>query len=140
MKVRTRSGIRIAALFTIILSAAGCDILGPPGGRADTARLELDGTSPGPLLVVTSTDWTYIYDEDTGRTLISLVAADTTEAELPFQKSVDLAPRYRILFRVVNPHEEEAHVRMRVLLDGELKHSVEGELGETPLEYTYRYN
>lgn len=129
-----------AAFLVVTLAAAGCDsITNTSGNYAETARIELSGTSVGPLLLVSSTNWVFTYDELTGEQYVHLYEADTTEVELPAQKSVELAPRYRILFRVINPHDEDAQIRMRVLLDDVVKYDVETPVGETPIEYTFRF-
>ncbi len=144
MKAPTRRGHRRTVLGTAFLiaalAAAGCDAITDTTGRyADDARIELSGTSPGPLVLVSSTHWVYAIDENTGFPYVHLYEADTTEVELPAEKNVALAPRYRILFRVINPHAEEANIRMRVLLDGELKYDAETPIGDMPVDYTFRF-
>lgn len=130
-----------AALFIITLSTTGCDeILGPSRKRAETASVELEGTSPGPLQLVTSTNWILTLDQATGESMIQLFAAETTEADLPFQKSVKLAPYYRVLFRVVNPHPDTARIRMRVLLDGEETYKMETAVADEPVDFTYVFH
>ena len=145
MLARKRKGSYYAvvgvALFIITLSTTGCDeILGPSRKRAETASVELEGTSPGPLQVVTSTNWILTQDQLTGESMIQLFSAETTEAELPFEKSVKLAPYYRVLFRVMNPHPETAQVRMRVLLDGEETYKMETPVADEPVDFTYVFH
>jgi len=145
MLARKRKGSYYAvvgvALFIITLSTTGCDeILGPSRKRAETASVELEGTSPGPLQVVTSTNWILTQDQLTGESMIQLFAAETTEAELPFEKSVKLAPYYRVLFRVMNPHTDTARIQMRVLLDGEETYKMETAVADEPVDFTYVFH
>lgn len=145
MDTRFRMGRRPASIagaaFMITLFSAACSTATDPrDGYAETAYIEVTGTSPVPLLLVKSTNWAYEFDELEGEQQLVLFEADTVEFELPVSDSVALAPSYRILFRVVNPDtEQEADIRMRVHLDDELMFDQTATMRDASLEYSYRY-
>ncbi|HEX6939847.1 MAG TPA: hypothetical protein VF158_10585 [Longimicrobiales bacterium] len=130
-----------AAVLILTLFSAGCNTIEDPTEHyAQNARIEVTGTSPVPLLLVSSTQWAYKIDPATGERVLEIASADTTTIELPAEKTVGLAPTYRILFRVINPDTAEtATVRMRVHLDEELVYDVEGTLRDASLEYMFQY-
>lgn len=126
----------------IALSGAGCDLVKGPSRpeRADEARIEVTGSSPVPLLLVTSKDWGEGVDELTGERIVVLFQADTTQFDPPHQATVRLAPLYRVLFRVINPDSaKDATIRMRVRLDDEVVFDEEATMRAASLEYSYSY-
>ncbi|HEX7118868.1 MAG TPA: hypothetical protein VF212_08780 [Longimicrobiales bacterium] len=131
-----------AAAFILTLFAAACNTISDPTEHyAENAHIELTGTSPVPLVLVTSTVWGQKVDEETGDLVTELMQADTAEVELPFERTVALAPTYRILFRVINPDTaESASIRMRVHLDDELVYDQPGTLLNASLEYSFAYH
>jgi len=126
----------------ITLSGAGCDLLKGPSrpDRADEAHIEVTGSSPVPLLLVTSNDWGDGFDELTGERIVVLFQADTAQIDLPHQATVRLAPLYGVLFRVINPDTaQDASIRMRVRLDDELVFDESATMRAASLEYSYSY-
>jgi len=146
MRSCTRSGWRafsIAAAAFITSLTTACDLLSDPTDRrrAEEATLELTGESPVPLLVVMSKEWGIGFDEESGEQVFILSKADTVETEVPYQRTVSLAPTYRILFRVINPDSEhEADVRMRVLLDDDVVYDQQAALRGTALQYSHAFH
>jgi hypothetical protein len=125
----------------ILLSAACSSITDPKDKYAKNAHIQLTGTSAVPLLLVTSTNWYAEVDPETGNQRNVIVAADTLEVTtLPAERTVALAPTYRILVRVVNPSKDaEADVRLRVRLDGDLVYDESAKMRDAWLEYTFTY-
>ncbi|SRR5690606_8370084 len=143
----TRSGWLVfavaAAALMIIFSTAGCDLLSDPSDsdRAEEASIEVTGDSPVPLLVVASKVWGITLDEETGDRQIIISEADTAEVELPYQQTIGLAPTYRILFRVINPDtEQDASIRMRVLLDSDVVFDQQATLRNASLQFSHSYH
>ena len=136
-------GSRAARFLTvpliIILLASGCNILSEPDTRkAERARIEVKGSSPVPLLLITSTELGIHTDEETWEQTIVPIKADTLVTELPIEHSVSMAPNYQILYRVVNPDDDhEANIEMRVYLDEELVYEQAATLVDASLEFTY---
>jgi hypothetical protein len=147
MRWSTRAGWRgftVAAAATVFTSlAAACDLLSDPEEprRAKEATLEVTGESPVPLVVITSKVWGVVFDEEAAEYVLSIIEADTAEVELPYQRTVPLAPTYRILFRVTNPDtEQDADVRMRVFLDRDVVYDQEATLRNASLHYSHAYH
>jgi hypothetical protein len=141
-----RSGWRpfsvAGAALAITLATAACDFgFGPARrGRPDAATIQVSGESPVPLVLVTSKEWRVELDDETGQQRIVLSKADTVELELPYQRTVALAPTYRILFRLINPDaDHDANVRMRVSLDEDVVFDQQATLRNAALQYSHTH-
>jgi len=145
MRSSPRSGRRalpLAATALMMTFFTACDLLSEPKERtrAEEATVEVTGESPVPLRLVASKVWSIGFDEEVGNQAIRLTEADSTEIELPYERTVPLAPTYRILFRVTNPSEEhEANVRMRVFLDDDLVYDQQATLKNASLQFSHLY-
>jgi hypothetical protein len=147
MRSCTRSGWRAFSVavtaFVITFPTAACDLTSGPSrrDRADEASIDVTGESPVPLLLVTSKEWGITLDEETGEEQIVLSKADTAEIELPYQRTVALAPTYRILFRLTNPDaDRDASIRMQVRMDGEVVYDRQATLRNASLQYSHAYH
>lgn len=131
----------VAAPLIITLCATGCNTVSDPTEKyAERASVEVTGSSPVPLLLVSSTNWRFESDPETGDQWVVPLTADTVEVELPADHTVQLAPTYRILYQVINPSEDqEANVRMRVFLDDKQVFDQSATLRNATLEYSYFY-
>ena len=145
MDLQRRGARRLFAaviLVILTLSLAGCDsIFGPNRRRlADDARIIIQGTSPVPLLLVTSTSFTAVRDQN-GELVSTLVQADTvTLTTLPAQFDHDLRGRDRFLVRLINPDlNETAAIHMQVLLDGRISFNQQATMRDASLEYIVVY-
>ena len=137
---RVSRGARFLTVpLIIILLASGCNILSEPETKyAEQARIEVKGSSPVPLLLITSTELAIHTDEETWEQTILPIKADTLETELPIERSVNMAPNHQILYRLVNPDgDHEADIEMRVYLDEELVYEQAATLLDASLEFTY---
>lgn len=145
MRACTRPGRRafsvVATAFMISSLTAACDLLSEPKdpGRVERATVEVTGESPVPLLMVTSTVFSIGIDEEVGDQVIVISEADTVEVQqLPYQRTVSLAPTYRILFRLVNPDDQhEANVRMRVRLGDDVVYDQQATLKNASLQFSH---
>lgn len=135
-----RSAAQRLAPLILTLSFAGCSSATDSEEWAENAYLEVTGTSPVPLMIVSSTVWVFDYDDETGERYVSLATADTLEAELPVVVTVPITLTGRIFFRVINPDAtQEASIRMRMLLDDRLVFDDVGTLLDASLEYSFIY-
>ncbi|HEY8470104.1 MAG TPA: hypothetical protein VIL18_10705 [Longimicrobiales bacterium] len=126
----------------ITLPTVACDLGSEPSRRrrADEASIEVTGESPVLLVLVTSKDWGMTLDEETGEQKLVITKADTVEIDLPYQRTVPLAPTYRILFRLINPDaDRDATVRMRVSLDDDVVYDQQATLRNAALQYSHAY-
>jgi len=137
----SQAGIASAALILTLFSTACNTVTDPRTKYATNAHIEVTGSSPVPLLLVTSTNWGIEYDELNGEEWIVLIEADTAEIELPVERTVPLAPRYQILFRVINPDSQhDAKVRMRVRLDDTEVFDETRIMRDASMEYSFFYH
>jgi hypothetical protein len=126
------------AVLVSCVAAAGCDaLLQADYGFANDARVTVEGTSPVPLLLLTSTRYTTLYNASTGQWEASLVVADTQHlATLPFDGSYDLRRKDRFLVRLVNPDSAaEAVVHLQVRMDGRLVYTQRASMRDAALQY-----
>lgn len=128
----------LAALGT---SVVGCSSITGSQDDAENARVEVTGTSPVPLQLVQSTEWFLYTDLETGDELVSLISADTTEVELPFERTVAFTNSRRIYFEVRNPElEEEAEIRMRVLFDDAVMFDQSATMRDASLSFSFFFH
>src|SRR5262245_52027804 len=112
---RTR---RLALPILTLLASACSSVLDTTQDYADNAILEVTGTSPVPLQVVSSTNWVYVTNPDTGEQTVSTTSADTVSLQVPINRTVAITNSFRIYYKVTNPDlNQTASIRMRVLLD-----------------------
>ncbi len=133
-----RSGF-LFALALVVLTTSACDLFGPRS-PADEMRIEVEGSSGQPVLLITSRDF-FI---DAGRIGIDggvvYLAADTTVMELPFNRSFQLPPQNRLAVRVARPEEGQITLTMRVFVDGKKEFDVTDTREGSFLQYYYSWN
>lgn len=95
------------------------------------ARVEITGTTPGPLELVVSDDFQRVADFDQGARYTVLVRADTSQVELDFVKEYDIELARRFYVRLTNHAVEVAQVRLTVAFDGEVGYSQGANLSES---------
>lgn len=134
---------RAAPLLAALSLATGCDsVLGSDQAAfAADAHVRLAGTSPVPLLLITSTAFVARRDLDTGNLVTQLLAADTIVLQTAeFDRHFDIFGRDRFLVRVVNPDaDRSADVHLRVSLDDREVYNQRATMRDAALEYTAYY-
>jgi len=124
-----------------VLAAAACDGFLDTGDQTrDTIRVLVSGTSPVPLLLVTSDQFASVQDPATGQIQIQVIASDTlTITQLPVDTTYSIGQFNRILVRLINPDPAAtAQVRMIIRLDDEEEaYNVEARITGAYLEYSY---
>jgi hypothetical protein len=138
--------VRHAAAFVapliLTIAAAGCDsLLDTSQDYAEDAQLLVTGTSPVPLRVILSNNFTNIQNPEDGSINTQLIVADTFELTLPINHTYPMGNGARIFVRVWQPDSTQtADVLMRVLLDGEREvYEQRATLRDAYLEYTFTY-
>jgi hypothetical protein len=146
MKVGRRHPLRRCAsglLLAAAVSTAACDgLLGSDQAAfAADAHVLVTGTSPVPLLLVTSTNFISTLDIDTGLRVTTLILADTVVLETPeHDHHYDIFGADRFLVRLVNPDEDEtADIHFTVELDGRTVYNQRATMRDASLEYTAFY-
>jgi hypothetical protein len=144
----SRFGLRRCARFLLaaaLLVTAGCEGLfgSDQAAFAEEARVLLEGTSPVPILLVTSTNFVAGIDNETGGVVTDLVVADTVVlTTIDVDQTYDIFGADRFLVRVANPDlDETATIHLRVLMDGREVFNQRATMRDASLEYTafHRY-
>lgn len=123
-----------------LVGSTGCDSLlgSDQAAFAAEARVLLEGTSPVPLLLVTSTIFDAGIDDETGEVVTDLISADTMVlTTIHVDETFDIFGADRFLVRVANPDTAEtATIHLRVLLDGREVFNQHATMRDASLEYT----
>lgn len=119
-----------AALAAMAISAA-CNLLDDDQEYPSVARVEITGTTPGPLELVVSDDFQRVADVNQGARYTVLVRADTSQVELDFVKEYDIELARRFFVRLTNHAVEVAQVRLTVAFDGAVEYSQAATLAES---------
>jgi hypothetical protein len=124
----------------LITAAAGCgSILDTTEDLADNANIFVTGTSPVPLQLIVSSDYTAIENSE-GRFDVTLIRADTIQVGLPYERREPISERARIFVRLTQPDSTvTADVRLRILLDDREVYNVQATLRDASLEYLFAY-
>lgn len=105
----------VATAFMIVVGAAACSSGTSPDEKPTEARIEVEGTAPGPLELVVSTD--FYEDVQDGQVIQVTNSADTSSISLPFDDTVFLTDLGSVLIQLTNHADETAQVQMRITLD-----------------------
>jgi hypothetical protein len=133
-----RVALRAAALVLAISSMHGCSsITGTDRSNAEAARVTVQGTSPGPLMVITSTRFsTFLTPE--GEEAVSFVLSDTVFLSLPIDRTVQFGNSDRVHISVRNPDAENAAtVTVRISVDGREVYNQGAMLRDAALGFSY---
>lgn len=137
---RRRAGVS-ALLSALVLAAVGCDGLLDTGREVRTsARIQVSGTSPVPLILMTSDQFLGVQDPTTGQIVTQILVADSLIIDrLPVDTTYSLGQYNRFLVRLINPDTAAtALVRMIIRLDDEEEvYDVEARVTGAYIEYTY---
>jgi len=105
-----------------------------------TARVQVTGTTPVPLLLVTSDQFQTVQDPGTGFLSTLFLNADTAIiTELPSDTTVSLGQFNQFLLRLINPDTlQTADIRLIIRLDDKKEaYNVAAKVTGAYLEYTY---
>ncbi len=133
---------RAAAVLILTWAVAGCDsLLSTDDGLAETARVIVTGTSPVPLVIITSNQYTAVTNQATGNLNVSLLTADSVPVtSLPFDRTYPIGDQYRFYVRFGYPDTARtADIQMRVLLDTKEVYNQRATIRDGWLEYVFVY-
>ncbi len=108
-----RSTVGALALWIVSACSLGTDTV----DRATSVRVQVQGTSPHPLILVTAKDLYEQYNLDTNERYAVTVSADTVLITLPYDQTVDISSTGGIYVEVRTQEADTATVRLRVELD-----------------------
>ena len=131
---------RLALPILTLLATACSSVLDTTQDYADNAILEVTGTSPVPLHVLSSTNWVYVTNPDNGEQIVSTTSVDTVSLQLPINRVVPLTNSLRIYFKVTNADvNQTATIRMRVLLDNKVMYDQAATMRDASLAFSFAY-
>lgn len=138
---RTTFSRPVTALAALLVAVplGACDFfIEDPTPNA--ARLVLSsGTSTGPIRLLMSTNFLVARDES-GRTTVELIEADTLTVTAPFERTVDIRDEQQFFAQTRAADSTVSSVQMRVFLDGDLRYDETRDLQQTPLQFLYLFN
>lgn len=106
-----------AAMLAGSLLAGGCDFSAAPDDKPTEAVIRIEGLTPNPLKLITSTDFTEQYNTVSMEYRAVLFKSDTLEIAPPYNATVDLGALGSVYVELRQPDKGTASVRMRVELD-----------------------
>jgi len=134
-----RSGLKLLATALLAAGTAACGVFETEDDVANNARVVISGTTPVPLMLITSTKFER-YVNQNGEPLITLVVSDTVELELAtaFDETFPVKPDKGFLARLINPTQETATISMQVYFDGELNYDQQNvSLTDSSIEFSF---
>lgn len=111
-----------------VLVGTGCNVF-ESADSAERAQVRLTGTSPVDLELITSTDFAFNIDPETGRRESVLLESDTVLVRPPYDQAFDIAEFGVFLVRLTNTEQESADIRLEVFIDDSRKISQEMTIG-----------
>ena len=134
------SGARaVAALALFVLSA--CSLTTEADETPRTARVRIEGTSPHPLMLITSKDLFEQQNPLTGAVNPVLNVADTLKITLPYDATLDISSTGSVYVELRNLLVPTASVHMRVDLDNGQGYDQRATLSDdAALIYYYIFN
>ena len=135
---RTRMGW--FAVVASLSALAACSILDGPTSAPSTASITVGGPGPGPLTLVTSNQFVFIFD-NFGNRREELVWADTSSINPGYEADLALGNGGRIFVSVGRPPETEEtpHVSLQLFVRDETICEVESILTELSPELVCSY-
>lgn len=136
-----RSGVKLLLFILLSSQAMGCGIFENEEDIADNARVVISGSTPVPLLLVTSTRFQRSVGQG-GQPLVLPIQADTVELDLTsvHDQIYPVKPDKGFLARLINPSEETATVSMQVYFDGRLNYDQQNvSLTDSSMEFSYTF-
>lgn len=138
-----RTRIRWLAVAAGLSALTACSILDGPTEAPTTASIVVGGPGPGPLTLVTSTQFVYILD-NFGNRREEIISADTSTVDPGYQADLRLGPQSRIFVSLGRLAEDEAmpQVSLQLLVRDETICEVESVLNDAVPEVvcTYTFN
>lgn len=104
-------------LLTALLVTAACSSGLEPEERPSSARIRAEGTAPGQLELIVSTQFYAVEDAVTLEVSHIVESADTFLIDLPYENTVDVSSTGSVYVNLANPDSVPANVRLRVNLD-----------------------
>jgi hypothetical protein len=136
-ELKLPSAARGLLVIMLTLWGSACGVLETDQSNPMEARVLVSGTSPVPLLLITSTNFVYTVDEGGSRVPVPLVA-DTVQISLPIDQVFPFGNSDRFLVKVANPDvNQTAMIRLQLLVDGRKVFDDQASMRDASLQYSF---
>jgi hypothetical protein len=127
----------LCSLFMLLVAGACSSLLETEAHTIRNGRVTVTGTSPVPMLLITSTNFTATRAEN-GSLLVDYVAADTAVITLPFDRSYSFGQTDRFVVKLANSDSDTtADIEMRVFTDGSESYRQRATMKDSSLEFVF---
>ncbi len=135
-----RMGTRWLATFAVLSVLTACSILDGPTEVPTSASIVVGGAGPGPLTLVTSNQFVFIFD-NFGNRREEIFSADTSVVNPGYEADLELGSGARIFVSVgrAEESEETPQVTMQLSVRGEAICAVEAVLTDVNPQVTCTY-
>lgn len=102
----------------------------------------VDGSAGDQVRLILSDRFSFSGGDETSGASVSLLTADTTLVDLPYDRSFPLAPSFQFYAQAapVDSAAAPIEISLRVLVDGDQRFSKSGALGNSDFEYVYTFS
>lgn len=130
---------RACAVIIVAMFAAACNsIVDTRAHIATEARVIVTGTSPVPLTLTTSTNFTSRRDDVTGEQTYTILTSKEDTISVPLDRVFPFNDSDRFYVKLTNPSTTAtAAVRLRVLVDGMSVYDQSATLKDATLKFSY---
>lgn len=111
---------RVAAAATLAVALFGvgsCSLGTEPDSKPTSAKVNIEGTFPNPLTLVTSIDFYEQLNTETGVLTPILITSDTVLITSPYEDTIAMGALGSVYVELYQPEVETATVHMKVSLD-----------------------
>ena len=105
------------ATAVALVSTGACFLGTSPDNKPSSAVVDIQGSTPNPLLLVLSSDFVEQLNTGTGEYTATLRSSDTTFITPPYHQAVDISATGNIYVELYQPEVAEATVTMKVDID-----------------------
>lgn len=133
--------VTLAVAAMAALAVAGCSLSTNSSNAPTAAHIVADGSAPGPLQLIVSTDFSQTQNQNTGNIAIQYNSADSSEISLPYDSTVAISSLGIISVALINPDTVAASVHLTIGLDNGQGFDRTATLASgQALSYTYVYH
>lgn len=131
----------MAAVAVFSWGASACDILSSDI-NPEEIQVVMDGASGDRVRLILADRFVFAGGDESSGASVSLLTADTTLVDLPYDRSFPLAPTFRFYAQAVPIDSAAAPIdlSLRILVDGDERFSKSGTLGAADFEYVYTFS
>ncbi len=133
--------LALATALALCWGAAACDILSS-SINPEEIQVVVEGPAGNQVQLILADRFFFAGGtEETGAS-VSLITADTTVVELPYDRSFPLAPSFQFYAQTMPVDSAAApiEISMQILVDGDERFSKSGALGDLDFEYVYSFS